>query len=220
MKTLFKIYDNGNVDFLDLEIVKNEDNLIFNENYINVKNIIEYPEEKFRNYYVEKTISDGYITSQGEESYKPGEIVPPNENDVTSDFINVEGWEDLTVRIRFLRMNGLYKAFVGVHCFDSNRGFVYSFYDDHASEDTTGNFMYTLKIPINISYIRVSSNYHNVEGVEVQKTVEKGISDNIKHFKSYEDMPEWVKYSENNFSIFEEGLIIKGDILKNGEIIL
>jgi hypothetical protein len=206
-KTILKLHANGDFEPIDTNIVQSEiaGNYSFKGNEIIVPTIIEYPPTGYRNYFVEKTSVKGHITDNGS-------VVPPQEDERTSDFIDVKGWDMVTVRIRYKNMTGVYWAWGGIYLYDDNKNYLSTYMDEYLGA-TTGDHLFEIKLTPNVAYLRLYTTYYDTANVEVKISVERGNTANTKHYLAPEDMPSWVVDTGNPISIFPEGIVIKGDLI-------
>lgn len=209
MKTILKLYDNGDFETVDTALVQSgiTGNYSFGENSITVPKIIEHPPPDYRNYFIEELSESGWVTGNA--------VQLPNEDDRCSHHIDVRGWESLTVRIRFYNADGSHSSWVSVATYNEAKGSIGILYDNYASggDSFWGNYDWQYKAPVgNFSFIRISTTYYDTPGVTVKVSVERGDTNNTKHYLAPEDMPEWVVDTGNPISIFPEGIVIKGSL--------
>lgn len=203
-----RLYANGDLETFNTQLTQSGilGNYSFKSDSIVVPQIIEYP--SYTNYFIERNSVEGWIEAS------TGDIAIANEHDRTSDFINVEGWGTATVRMRFINMDGSYQIWHGTYFYTPEK-YYYSPDSEGTIAVATGDYVYERKvtIPSDISFIRVSANYYDKEGVTVQISVERGDTQDIGHAIAVEDLASWARNTEHPISIFPEGIVIKGSLI-------
>lgn len=216
MKTILKFHANGNLESVATPLIQSGDIYLFTETLITVPKIIEYPPQGTRNYFIEKTSVPGFVMGYGEGGIGPGDLHPQNENDRTSDFIDVSTWGSATTRVRFKSMNGAYRAWVSIIFYDHSKKFLSWAFDNYVGpSNSVGDYTFTFKVPVNAAFLRVSTNYYDNPNTSVKISVENGDTSNTKHYLASEDLPEWVRDTGNPISFFPQGIVIKGDIIQS-----
>lgn len=215
VKTILKLHENGDFEPLDVSLIQSEivGNYSFTENSITVPKIIEYPPANYRNYFIEKTSVPGVL-------YDGTGIHQGWEDDRTSDFIPVSGWESGVLRARFINMHGNYRAWIGILFYDVNKQYLDLFLDEYVSaHGQVGDFTVEIPFPLNVDFIRVSVNYYDSSTASVKLSVEKGTVATEKHYLAPEDLPEWVVDTGQPVSIFKEGIVLKGNLIHSPEVV-
>ena len=211
--TILKMYDNGDLETF-VPIQQASRSYSFKRDSINVPRIIEYPPQGYRNYFIEKTSVEGYISGV------TGNIQPPEEYERVSDFISIYGWESFVVRVEFKNLQSNSNTWLGISQFTGDRGFISFYIDDFVLESGyVGDAVIEYYFPIweedAVEFIRVSVNYYDDPLVDVKVSIENGTVATQKHYLAPEDMPIWAIDTGNPVSIFPEGIVIKGDLIES-----
>ena len=183
--------------------------LSLSENSVTLPRIIELPPPGYRNYFIEKESEIGWLSGVW--------IQPPNEADHSSGYVDVRGWDSFTVRIRFINADGRFSTWVSVLTYDEAKSPLGNLYDGNATEPDpfTGNYEWVFKRPVNFAYLRVSTTYYNRPGVTVKISIERGDTNNSKHYLAPEDLPSWAVDTGNPISITPRGIVIKGSLIQS-----
>ena len=208
-KTILKLHANGDLEAL-VPLTKGSAGYKFSGTGIEVPEIITLPPSDYRNYFIEKTVVPGYLSSA------TGSVVTPaNEDDCTSDFIDITGWGTVTVRVWHTGMNGNFSNWTTILLYTSTQAYYDVVYDDGPSYTGDTLFERTITIPEFVSFIRVSTTYFVTEGVDVKISVERGSTTVARHYPALEDLGDWVRDTGNPISLFPQGIAIKGSVIQS-----
>lgn len=211
-KTILKLHANGNLETIGIPLTEGQPYSL-RESGITIPKIIEYPSSNHRNYFVEKTVVPGYIQHHAKDNIKSGDFLPPSsEKECVSDYIAVDGWGSATVRIRFYNTSDLI-PWLSIQSFDTNKSYITAIERDNFGTANSSYYMFESKFAINSGFIRVSSSHWDYNGSRVEMSVQRGDITNTKQYLSFEDMPSWVRDTGNPISFFQEGVVIKGDVM-------
>lgn len=216
-KTILKLHADGSFETINTKLIQS--NILgdykFGENQITVPRIIEYPPQEKINYFINKTSVDGYIQHHARDGLYAGQFMQQsNEKERVSDYIDVNGWGIVTVRFRFYDTKDL-QPWLSVQTYDNNKNYLDAPIRGNFGTTNSNYYMYEHKLNISTGFIRVSSSHWGYGESRVEISVEKGDTNDTKHYLALEDLPDWVRDTENPISIFKEGILIKGKIINS-----
>lgn len=209
MKTLFKLYGNGDIDFLGNEVIQSglNGNYIFKDKYITIPKIIELPPDNLKNHFVEKNSEIGWTF---------GSVVNPPEgnHDRTSAYIDVSEWDFCSLRVEQSNYKIRYSDFRVMFYNSINFTGNIIYYDQFDRVNYEDYAIFNKQIDVkDFNYIRISMDHYDDPIVDMKVMVCEGKQNIDKHYLALDDMPDWFKDTGKPLSIFKEGIVIKGRLI-------